>query len=579
MKKGETRYLVLKIDLEDKPYDLVRFRLSNGKTTIAKELTEDSEGVFFIPLYQSDTASLVGRVSVEAEIDYEDKSVRYTNFNDFYINNSLGWEEITGNKPSEDDGIEPIMQRIEQGVAVVISPEAQEELIARIEDLFEQTKAEADEVYEAYKSGELDGPPGPQGPAGPKGPKGDQGEKGDTGATGSQGPTGPKGPKGDTGATGPQGAMGPQGPQGIQGIQGPTGEAFSIYKTYSSVAEMEADAPNVPEGKFVIIASTVEDPDNAKLYLKGASAFSFVTDMSGATGMQGPKGDQGIQGEQGIPGPQGPKGDSGNPVTDTAKGTTISLTDSANEPLNQIKVMGKSTQAGTPTIDNPVPIVDITTEQIEVTDGTQTQQAELTRTLRGIPVASGGNYTDNNNQQWICDTIEKYADGTGKYIQRINTILGSYIGANASAFYYNDTNNKTVGFSLNNQPNGKWATRTNNLCSHFIFRVGVAQNDIVAIQIAGSESSNNLNMIMGFGLSSTLTQEQRKDFVQNLTDAFKVEYILKTPLETPLTSEELAELNLDTYYPATTITSNTDIDIVYICDTKNYIDKKIAEIS
>ena len=569
MKKGETRYLVLKINLEDKPYDLVRFRLSNGKTTIAKELTEDSEGVFFIPLYQSDTASLVGRVSVEAEIDYEDKSVRYTNFNDFYINNSLGWEEITGNTPSQDDGIEPIMQRIEQGVAVVISPEAQEELIARIEDLFEQTKAEADEVYEAYRSGELDGPPGPQGPVGPKGPKGDQGEKGDTGATGSQGPTGPKGPKGDTGATGPQGAIGPQGPQGIQGIQGPTGEAFSIYKTYSSVAEMEADAPNVPEGKFVIIASTVEDPDNAKLYLKGASAFSFVTDMSGATGMQGPKGDQGIQGEQGIPGPQGPKGDSGNPVTDTAKGTTISLTDSANEPLNEIKVMGKSTQAGTPTIDNPVPIVDITTEQIEVTDGTQTQQAELTRTLRGIPVATGGNYTDNNNQQWLCDTIERYKDGSGKYIQRVHalTLDGSenWSGGGSSRVVaqldtqYDSTlaEPTTICDSLQLVANATSVTNTDN--AYILANGG---------RMLCSPTVNGQRMTSGAEWKSYLAEHNAIIYTP-----------YTTPIETPLTAQELEELNLDTYYPATTITSNTDIDIVYICDTKNYIDKKIAEIS
>jgi len=60
---------------------------------------------------------------------------------------------------------------------------------------------------------------------------------------------------------------------------------------------MEQDAANVPEGKFVIIASNVEDPDNAKLYVKSTTGFSFITDMSGATGMQGPQGEQGIQGQ------------------------------------------------------------------------------------------------------------------------------------------------------------------------------------------------------------------------------------------------------------------------------------------
>jgi len=58
-------------------------------------------------------------------------------------------------------------------------------------------------------------------------------------------------------------------------------------------------------GDFVIIASNVEDPDNAKLYVKTSNGFNFITDMSGATGIQGPKGDTG---ETGPAGPQGPQG-------------------------------------------------------------------------------------------------------------------------------------------------------------------------------------------------------------------------------------------------------------------------------
>ena len=68
---------------------------------------------------------------------------------------------------------------------------------------------------------------------------------------------------------------------------------------------MEADVSNVPEGMFVAIQSNVEDPDNAKLYLKGASEFNFVTDMSGATGIKGDTGSKGDTGDTGEMGPQG----------------------------------------------------------------------------------------------------------------------------------------------------------------------------------------------------------------------------------------------------------------------------------
>ena len=39
--------------------------------------------------------------------------------------------------------------------------------------------------------------------------------------------------------------------------------------------------------------------------------------------------------------------------------------------------------------------------------------------LHGIPVASGGNYTDANGQQWICDEVDL---ARGVYVQRVKTV-------------------------------------------------------------------------------------------------------------------------------------------------------------
>lgn len=141
-----------------------------------------------------------------------------------------------------------------------------------------------------------------------------KGEKGDTGAQGPQGETGPQGPKGDQGI---------QGVKGDKGDKGDTGDPFTIAKTYESISAMNAGyaTDGVKVGQFVIIdTGNVEDEDNAKLYLKGSSAYSYITDLSGATGMTGPQGpkgengatgEQGPRGEQGIQGVQGPKGDTG----------------------------------------------------------------------------------------------------------------------------------------------------------------------------------------------------------------------------------------------------------------------------
>lgn len=95
-----------------------------------------------------------------------------------------------------------------------------------------------------------------------------------------------KGPKGDTGAAGP---TGPQGPQGEQGIQGEKGKAFAIAKVYSSVAAMDLDYNNaaIKVGDFVMISTAdPDDLENARLYVKGATSYEFISDFSGPTGPQ-----------------------------------------------------------------------------------------------------------------------------------------------------------------------------------------------------------------------------------------------------------------------------------------------------
>lgn len=141
---------------------------------------------------------------------------------------------------------------------------------------------------------------------------------------GKKGDTGEKGEKGDTGSIGPQG---PQGPQGIQGPMGPQGKAFTISKTYSSVSEMNADFNNMEVGDYVMIASSVELEDNAKLYVKGEEEWLFVSDFSGATGIQGERGPQGIQGVQGEQGIQGIQGETGNGIATIQKTSTSGLID------------------------------------------------------------------------------------------------------------------------------------------------------------------------------------------------------------------------------------------------------------
>lgn len=75
----------------------------------------------------------------------------------------------------------------------------------------------------------------------------------------------------------------------IRGPKGEKGDPFTIYKVYNSVAEMEADYsnPDVPMGAFVCITNSIDQSENARLYVKGTQRYEFITDLSGATGIRG----------------------------------------------------------------------------------------------------------------------------------------------------------------------------------------------------------------------------------------------------------------------------------------------------
>ena len=145
--------------------------------------------------------------------------------------------------------------------------------------------------------------------------------------------------------------------QGIQGQPGPQGEPFRIKKEYASVAEMNADFDNMNVGDYVMIASTVEIEDNAKLYVKGDSQWIFITDFSGATGIKGETGATPIirigtvtsgstpsvtisgtaeepvfnfvlqPGQKGEKGDTGSKGDTGNGIASIVKTASAGLID------------------------------------------------------------------------------------------------------------------------------------------------------------------------------------------------------------------------------------------------------------
>ena len=68
------------------------------------------------------------------------------------------------------------------------------------------------------------------------------------------------------------------------------GDAFTYKKEYPSVEAMKADwgTADVKLGEYVLInTNNVEDPDDAKVYLKTQEGWKFIVDLSGMQGIQG----------------------------------------------------------------------------------------------------------------------------------------------------------------------------------------------------------------------------------------------------------------------------------------------------
>lgn len=230
-----------------------------------------------------------------------------------------------------------------------------------------------------------------------------------------------------------------------------------------------------------------------------------------------------------------------NVLSGSVSGASITTTDAFAAPLVGLRVCGKSTQDGTPLPTAPVPIVsagDGGTVVVTVSDGankSQTLTLQTPNALPGIPVTSGGNYTDENGQQWVCDEVDL---ARGVRVQRITKIK--------------------VTSSLNWQTSGQKVDRyfawfagssaTNVLCTHFSTTVG---SEVVGGAIA------NQNNLIGFAYAQkgTSTLDEFKAFL----DAKEV-YVwtsLATPVETALSAAEIAAYKaLTTYAPTTVISAS-----------------------
>lgn len=261
-----------------------------------------------------------------------------------------------------------------------------------------------------------------------------------------------------------------------------------------------------------------------------------------------------------------------------AKGSTISLDNAIDQYLVGLRVFGKTTQDGTPTPDAPVEIVSVgnsgsITVDITGENNAQSMTIATPNGLPGIPVTSGGNYTDANGQQWICDEIDF---GRGVYVRRVKAKVfdGTEAGWSYTGYGYSY---ERAELSLPDvEPSGI------HMCNMFPC-VSDAVGWYGTDSVITVDSTQKIRVYRPSLVIQTVTDEDSwRAFLSGRHAAGSpliALYTLATPIETPLSETELAAYaSLNTYRNNTTVSNDAGawMDLEYVMDAKKYIDSQIS---
>lgn len=242
-----------------------------------------------------------------------------------------------------------------------------------------------------------------------------------------------------------------------------------------------------------------------------------------------------------------------NVLVGTETGNPISVDDAFAAPLCGLTVYGKSTQDGTPTPDAPVPIAsagDGGSVAVTLSNGngkTQTLPLLTPNGLPGIPVRSGGNYTDQSGQQWVCDEVDLER---GVRMQRV---MAKELSPDVKWTYYKlSSGNNNFQTRIYGDDAGK--NSFPSICNILPFR-NVIWND--SIQNLPKIYANNQEITVSFPPNSEYSSlEVFKQLLTNVKSI--IYYCLATPIETPLTPAEIAAYKSLTAYGPDTVVQASD---------------------
>lgn len=226
-----------------------------------------------------------------------------------------------------------------------------------------------------------------------------------------------------------------------------------------------------------------------------------------------------------------------------------------------------------PNGDYPQEIQTISDFVVEVKnsmeEGAMPQTLDITipeQGFYGIPVSSGGNYTDSSGQRWICDEFD-FANK--KFIKRVGRV--SFDGSEDEVWSSSAVgeNYRQFGAVLSNGYKGALEC----LCNKFIY----------GLSAQGLGSCSVWNSLFYIRVEPSInTVALLRDYLK--THQLDVIYPFETPVEYDLTDEQVEQYKkLRSYYGTTYIENDAvpacNMQAELVLDTKLYIDNKFTTLA
>lgn len=427
-----------------------------------------------------------------------------------------------------------------------------------------------------------------------------KGEKGDTGPQGETGPRGEQGPQGEKGDTGPQGPKGETGPavaldttlthEGEAADAKATGDAISAVKVRQNILVGTEtgnpiavdDAFSAPLCGLTVYGKSTQDgtptPDAPVPIMSAGDGGSLTVKVTGKNLFY----EQGFQ-EYFI-----------NSAADTV-GLVVGNVSSVLQVVTGAKYYVTRNKAGTKfrvAVVNKLPVRGVTVRPSSAINADSKRQVEISATskymviqcedeaafselmvsldssttyspyreqlltlptptgLPGIPVTSGGNYTDPQGQQWVCDEVDLER---GVKVQRVNAVELSTCAVTAITKF---TVAKRLSIRL---PLYGRDYKTKALCNKSSFIVSF-DKDVPHFYV----DKTNVQIFIPIGAKNPEEGE------------YILFYALATPIENPLTPAEIAAYKALTSYAPDTVVQASDgagVKLVYQRDVNIAIKK------